>query len=252
METNLKHLSIDDNISQAWALTKKHLPIFLVLMILTQVVGGIPQSVYYNNYLTTMMESGAVMSEQEWMNAIEPAELISTLIYTSLAGLVCWFIYMFLIIVTYRLANDAAKGEKPDLTARLKDGLRGYWFFFGCYLVYSLLVGIGTVCCLLPGIFLGIRLLFVPIIAALHPERTFSECLSQSWQITKGSFWNLFLLGVIAFFLAILGLICCCVGVLVTSIITYFMLILAYRTLSGEAEEKTEDVVSENLTVVSE
>ena len=59
-------------------------------------------------------------------------------------------------------------------------------------------------------------------------------------------------MGIVAILLNILGFICCCVGVLVTSIITYFMLILAYRTLSGEAEEKTEGFGSENLTVVSE
>ena len=59
-------------------------------------------------------------------------------------------------------------------------------------------------------------------------------------------------MGIVAILLNILGFICCCIGILVTSIITYFMLILAYRTLSGETEEKREDFTSENLTIVSE
>lgn len=252
MET--RNLSIDNITSQAWDLTKKHLPIFLILMVLTQVVAGLPQSVYYNDYLTAIMENGTMMSEQEWMNTIEPAALISTLIYISLAGLVCWFITMFLYVVTYRLANDAAKGEKPDLTSRLKDGLRGYWFFFGCSIIYGVLVGIGTVFCILPGIFLTIRLLFVPTIAVLHPERTLSECFSQSWNMTKGHFWKLVLMGVVVCLLNLLGLICCCVGIFVTSIISTFMYILVYRTLSGEdkSEGTITETVSENLTVVSE
>ena len=150
------------------------------------------------------------------------------------------------------MINDAAKGEKPDLAARLKDGFRGLGFFIITDIIFGILIFIGTICCIIPGIFLVVRFIFAPIIAALHPERSLKECFAQSWQITKGNFWNLFLLGIIAIFLNILGLMCCCVGVLVTSIITYFMLILAYRTLSGEAEEKTEDFTSENLTVVSE
>lgn len=159
---------------------------------------------------------------------------------------------MYPTIVTYRMANDAAKGEKPDLANRLKDGFRGFGSFFITYVIFSIIVIIGFIWCLIPGIFLMVRFIFAPVIAALHPERSLKECFAQSWQITKGNFWNLFLLGIIAIFLEILGLICCCVGVLVTSIITYFMLILAYRTLSGETEEKREDFTSENLTIVSE
>lgn len=250
METrnNLRQLSIDQTFSQAWGLTKKHFLVFLLLMIIIQIIGGIPSGIQYVDYMKVLATTG----DPEMAQQILLETVASTQMTGLIATIICLIIQMYPTIVTYRMANDAAKGEKPDLADRLKDGFRGLGFFLIVDIAFIICIWLGTICCIIPGIFLVVRFIFAPIIAALHPERSLKECFAQSWQITKGNFWNLFLLGVIAFFLAILGLICCCVGVLVTSIITYFMLILAYRTLSGEAEEKTEDVVSENLTVVSE
>lgn len=250
METtnNACQLSIDNNLSQAWGLTKKHFLVFLLLMIIIQLIGGIPSGIQYADYMKVLATTGDPALAQQ----ILLETTASTQITGAIATIICVIITMYPTIVTYRMANDAAKGEKPDLANRLKDGFRGFGSFFITYVIFSIIVIIGFIWCLIPGIFLMVRFIFAPVIAALHPERSLKECFAQSWQITKGNFWNLFLLGIIAIFLEILGLICCCVGVLVTSIITYFMLILAYRTLSGEAEEKTEDFTSENLTVVSE
>lgn len=249
---NIRQLYIEKTVSQAWALTKKHLPIFLLLTILMQSVGGIPQSVYYSEYMKAVLESGTVITEEQWLEMADPATLISVGIFTMLAGIICWLIQEYLTIVNYRLLNDAAKGEKPNLTDRLKGGLRGYGMILIIHFSYGIIVCFGTLACILPGIFLAVRLIFTPVIASLHPERTFFECFSQSWNMTKGHFWELLLMGIVAILLNILGFICCCVGILVTSIITYFMFILAYRTLSGEEEEKAPDSASENLTVVSE
>ena len=250
METtnNACQLSIDNNLSQAWGLTKKHFLVFLLLMIIIQIIGGIPSGIQYADYMKVLAATG----DPEMAQQILLETAASTQITGAIATIICLIIQMYPTIVTYRMANDAAKGEKPDLADRLKDGFRGLGFFLIVDIAFIICIWLGTICCLIPGIFLVVRFIFAPVIAALHPERSLKECFAQSWQITKGNFWNLFLLGIIAIFLNILGLICCCVGVLVTSIITYFMLILAYRTLSGEAEEKTEDFTSENLTVVSE
>lgn len=250
METtnNVRQLSIDNNLSQAWGLTKKHFLVFLLLMIIIQFIGGIPSGIQYADYMKVLATTGDPALAQQ----ILLETTASTQITGAIASIICVIIIMYPTIVTYRMANDAAKGEKPDLANRLKDGFRGFGSFFITYIIFSIIVIIGFIWCLIPGIFLMVRFIFAPVIAALHPERSLKECFAQSWQITKGNFWNLFLLGIIAIFLEILGLICCCVGVFVTSIITYFMLILAYRTLSGETEEKREDFTSENLTIVSE
>lgn len=245
---NTRQLSIDNITSQAWGLTKKHFLVFLLLMIIIQFIGGIPNFIQYADYIKVLTATGDPEMAQQILLETATGTQITGVITT----IVCLIIQMYPTVVVYRMTNDAAKGEKPDLAARFKDGFRGLGFFIITYIVFGILVFIGTVCCLIPGIILMVRFIFAPVIAALHPERSFKECFAQSWQITKGNFWNLFFLGLIAILLNILGLLCCCLGVLVTCIITYFILIIAYRTLSGEAEESTEDFTSENLTVVKE
>lgn len=99
--------------------------------------------------------------------------------------------------------------------------------------------------CILPGLFLQIRLMFVPIIAANKPELTLSEVFSRSWSITKGHFFDLFLFGIIVVLINIVGFLCCCVGLYVTSIISEFMYVELYYRLSndGNPASPAEDVV---------
>ena len=135
MET--RNLSIDNITSQAWGLTKKHLLTFLVLTILMQIIAYIPNVIQYGEYLQIVLTSGdPALIEQMILEPASPAMQLKS----SIATLICLIIAIYPTIVIYRLANDAARGEQPDLAGRLKDGLRGYWFFFGCSIVYGVMV----------------------------------------------------------------------------------------------------------------
>ena len=241
-------LSIDNIISQAWGLTKKHFLVFLLLTFVMWLVTAIPSSGQYADYMKILMENGGTITEEMLMATASPAAQIKA----SITSIICSIIQSYFILVLYRLANDAAKGADVNLANRLKDSIHGFVFYLVTYISISICIIIGTFACILPGIFLGIRLWFAPVIAAQHPERSFGDCFAQSWNMTKGHFWTLLLLGIVVLLLNILGLMCCCVGVVVTTIISYFVTIIAYRTLSGEADEPTEDFNSENLSVVSE
>ena len=246
--TSIRQFSIDQTFSQAWVLTKKHFPVFLALTILIFLIGSIPSGSQYADYVKLLMENGGTMTEEMLMATAGPVAQIKT----SIATIICSIIQSYLTLVLWRLANDAVKGADVNLTDRLKGGIQGFIFYLLTYFAVSISIFIGTIACIIPGIILGVRLWFTPVIAALHPERSFGDCFAQSWNMTKGHFWKLFLLGIVLILLNILGLLCCCVGVVVTSIITYFVTIIVYRTLSGEAEEKAEDFTSDNLTIVSE
>jgi hypothetical protein len=249
--TNIRQFSIDQTFSEAWVLTKKHFLVFLLLTFVMWFVTSIPSCGQYADYMKLLMENGGAITEEleeMLMATASPAAQIKA----SIASIICSIIQSYFILVLYRLANDAAKGADVNLTHRLKDSIHGFIFYLVTYISVTICIVIGTFACILPGIFLGIRLWFTPVIAALHPERSFGDCFAQSWNMTKGHFWKLLLLGIVLILLNILGLMCCCVGVVVTSIISYFVTIIAYRTLSGEAEEKAEDFTSDNLTIVSE
>ena len=245
---NIRQFSIDQTFSQAWTLTKKHFLVFLALTFLSFLIGSIPSGGQYADYLKLLMENGGTIPEEMLMATASPIEQIKS----SIATIICTIIQSYFVLVTYRLANDAAKGAEVNLADRLKGGIHGFIFYVLTYIVVSICILVGICICILPGIFIGIRLWFAPVIAALHPERSLSDCFAQSWNMTKGHFWKLLLLGIVLILLNILGLLCCCVGVVVTNIISYFVTILVYRTLSGETEEKVENFTSDNLTIVSE
>lgn len=172
---------------------------------------------------------------------IENGEIWNWVGWIMVAAVISFFVGYYLSIITYRMLNTAIKGEKIDLTAQFKNAFRGYWFFVGAYIVYSLIIAMGMICCILPGIYLGIRLMFTPMIAANHPELAFSDAFTRSWQMTKGHFWILLWMGIVVIGINIVGLVCCCVGLIVTSILSYMMYACVYKVLTPVDNSASEE-----------
>ena len=105
--------------------------------------------------------------------------------------------------------------------------------FFCVEVVLGLAIGLGTLLFIIPGIFLAVRWMFAPLIAATE-NTSFVESFRRSWQATSGNFWKLILLGIVAIGIVILGFCACCVGVLFAEVIANFMLVLAYLELKPQ------------------
>jgi uncharacterized membrane protein len=110
--------------------------------------------------------------------------------------------------------------------------VKKYIYYVVVQILVSIITGIGLCLCIIPGIYLAVRLQFVAICTLHHPEDGISGAFERSWKMTKGNFWNLFLLGVLAVLINIAGLLCCCIGVYFTSAMVYFMQTVAYFTLA--------------------
>ena len=223
------NIEIGEIINRAWKLTKKHFPVFLLLIIITQIVGGLPSQAYYGGLINEIIRSNGDIDHQ-YLNELQMAA------YTSGKSIVLYLIALllgsYLGVVTLRLLNDAVYGVKLDMTAAFRESFRGYLFFVGVYFIYVIITALGMLMCFVPGIYLGIRYMFAPMIAANHRDVALGEAFSMSWQMTKGYFWQLFLFGIISFGINIVGFVCCCVGILLTSVITYLMYALLYKELS--------------------
>jgi uncharacterized membrane protein len=65
------------------------------------------------------------------------------------------------------------------------------------------------------------------------------EAVNESWQITRGSAWQLFLLCWVLFFVNVLGFIALGIGLLVTVPLSLVTMGYVYRTLErgGESEQ---------------
>lgn len=70
--------------------------------------------------------------------------------------------------------------------------------------------------------------------------------------MTKGNFWNLFLLGLLAMLICVAGFLCCCVGLYFAEAMVYFMLAVAYFTLYSNDTPDSGNNVTETNEISSE
>lgn len=116
------------------------------------------------------------------------------------------------------------RGETPHFF-QLFEGFNVFGKSFLANLCYSLLVIVGFVLLIIPGIIVGLALSMTFFVMADRPELSFSECLNESWSLTSG--YRFKLLGLNLRFIPwyLLGILCLGVGVLL--VIPWYYVTLA-------------------------
>ncbi|MEK7273786.1 MAG: hypothetical protein AAB110_00885 [Candidatus Desantisbacteria bacterium] len=102
-------------------------------------------------------------------------------------------------------------------------------------IIYGLLMIVGTIFLIIPGIILAIKLQFFSysiVDKGLGPI----QALEKSWQITKGVKWNLFLFGLLLMLINLVGMLCLLIGLFVTVPITMMAVVFVYRKLLDQVE----------------
>lgn len=87
-----------------------------------------------------------------------------------------------------------------------------YWEIVLASLLVTVIVGIGFVLLVVPGIIFACRLAFVPYLV-IDKNYKAVDAISKSWEMTKGFAWTIFLMGLLSFFIAIAGFIMLFVGI---------------------------------------
>jgi len=113
-----------------------------------------------------------------------------------------------------------------------------FWKFVGGSILVGVIVIIGFILLIVPGIIWALRYLFVPYLIMERKLAPFAA-LKESARITYGHKWQLLgLLGLIVL-INILGAILLLVGLLVSVPVSSLAMVHAYRTLSGQAASAT-------------
>jgi uncharacterized membrane protein len=108
-----------------------------------------------------------------------------------------------------------------------------FWRFVGTAILFALIIGIGLILLVIPGIILGVRYRFCGYFVVDRNARPLAA-LTQSAAATNGVRWQIFLLGIVLFFLNVLGALLLGVGLLVTAPLSYIAWARVYRTLTAE------------------
>ena len=109
----------------------------------------------------------------------------------------------------------AVRGERIEVRDIFVVFQRNYWNAVIANIVVSIIVGLGFVMLIVPGIIFACRLAFVPFLV-VDREMDVMDALRVSWDMTRGYGWQIFLMGLLAIPVVIIGLICLIVGVFVS------------------------------------
>ena len=240
----MNKIVIGDIVSKAWDLAVKHWPIFVLLSVVTSLVSGFGISIDAERYADLITNSDDP--------AAQLAILSEVLKVNSFLVSIGFLLAIYLGYIGFNLyVNAYCKGMPYETMGSIfKVDLNRLAIFFCVEFVYGIIVSLGCLACILPGIWIAIRLWYAPVLAATQ-NVTFGEAFSRSWEMTKGHFWELLLMGLTMLGISILGLCACCVGVYFAEVITNFMLIVSMFLLMPAAPQpEPEPIVEETSDFV--
>ncbi len=197
--------SVGDALNYAWSAYWQQLPSFLtvtLVVILGNAVLGL---------LVTAIDS-----------------LAAQVIFNVLGLAVALLLSLGLI----RAALDVTRGAAPSVANVLRtEGFAAYatatiMFVGGVYL--------GTVALVVPGIAFALAFHLYGYVLVDEPGLSATQALRRSAEITRGSRWQLLLLGLTLLAVNLVGLMLCFVGVVFTYGITAISVAYVYRILAGQ------------------
>jgi hypothetical protein len=143
----------------------------------------------------------------------------------------------------------AARGIKPEVSDLFVPFQRCYVPAVAAGLLVEIVLIVGFVLLVVPGIILAVRLSFVPFLVVdegLGP----TEALFESWRRTGGHSWTIFGTGLLAILIVIVGFILLIVGSIPATMLAYLALASLYAAVT--ARKAARGVSSAAATVLSE
>lgn len=189
--------SIKDVLKKGWALTKEHLWFLLGYQIL----------------LCLIYIGISLFKEKFWWTSLVEFFFFEL---TTLG-----WIHSLLLI---------SRGSKPSLDQLYANWRQVIWFTLG-YLIYGMMIAVGLVLLIVPGIYLAVKYCLVPYYIAdkdMWPLQAFKA----AGEASKGLRWRLFLFGSALFGINLLGFLCLIFGIFLTYPITMIASGLVYLRLS--------------------
>ncbi len=143
--------------------------------------------------------------------------------------LICIVVSATLVLGLAKIYLRYRDGERP-VFENLFDGLAQFHKYLGAAIIAMVAVVMGLVLLVLPGIVFLIRLWFLAFVVVDERKGPLGA-IQDSWDISRGHTFDLFLLFLLLCGLNLLGLICLVVGLFVTVPISGLALAYTYRVL---------------------
>ena len=127
------------------------------------------------------------------------------------------FFYWLLLFPIFSYGADllylrAIRDEEIDLK-EMFIGFKNYVNIILAHLLATAIIGLGFIFFIIPGIIFACRLVFVPYIV-MDRNLDAVKAVEKSWKMTAGHGWKIFGMGVVSFFIILVGFIMLFVGLI--------------------------------------
>ena len=156
---------------------------------------------------------------------------IDSFVVGALVAVLFWIVGQIVTIGVINASLMVTRGETPVPGKAFNTEYLGP-FIIGSIL-YGLIVLIGLILCIIPGIIAAILLAFYGFFI-LDQGMSGTEALSASYNLVKDNFGRVFLVLLVAFIINAIGAAICGIGLLVTAPICWIIVGYAYRKLNNQ------------------
>lgn len=146
--------------------------------------------------------------------------VIAVLIYAILIIVGCIFTVNY-----YRNAVRVVQGESISVGDFYK--VAGIGKPLGMYILYNLVVTVGLVLCIIPGIFAAIVFVFVPVAAIMNPQLGVGDIFRHSYEALKTNPVQIILTGVLLYLISLVVSITI-IGILFVAPLSYLAIVILY------------------------
>ncbi len=219
METQVltPHPSIGGSYKYGWQQMKKYfLPLLLVMLVL--IIAEIPASL-----------ADYEVGEDFEFEPVTPLQVIGSL-------------YWLLILPVFQygaqyLFLKAARNQEFQ-TKEIFSGFKKYLNVILAYILVMVLVGLGLILFIIPGIIVICRLVFVPYII-MDTDLGPVKAVERSWAMTKGHGWTIFGMGLLAIPVFLAGLLLLLIGVIFAAMLVFCAFASIYQAVSTEQQDNS-------------
>ena len=135
----------------------------------------------------------------------------------------------------------AARGDKLEIIDMF-EAFKNYWNAVLASLLVFIIIIVGLVLLIVPGIIFACKLAFTPYLV-VDRKMAVMEALEESWRMTGGHAWKVFLIGLLAIPICIAGLLCFIVGIIISIMWVSLAFASLYHAVSSTGNASIQDGV---------
>lgn len=220
------------------------LRLFLVIIVLSIVTA--PMKMFDFHFDQSDLHRLPFIFDHDMGENIRQALTLGSLgIFAAFFGFLA-MLYMFLVAPVFQYGGkmifvQAVRRIKPDFELLIKGFMENYLNIILANLLVFALVVLGCFALIIPGIIIGCRLVFVSYII-MDKKLDPIEAVEMSWRLTRGHGWQIFLMGLVSFFIIIFGLILLIIGIFPAIMWISSSFATLYESVLKEKEKTAEAV----------